>query len=73
MKDSKIGRGINLVVVDQNTLKVKHSNYYDTFVDDTSFFRYLKSEVKDGDIVMLASFDEMTNGYVNYYDWTKRS
>ncbi|RNA19337.1 O-linked-mannose beta-1-2-N-acetylglucosaminyltransferase 1-like [Brachionus plicatilis] len=61
LPDNKIGRGINLIVIDQNNLEVKSMDAYDTYTDDTNFYRYITKNTKDGDIVMIASFDEMAN------------
>lgn len=62
MKDNKIGRGINLLVIDQGTFEIKTQDSYDTFTDDAHFFRYIKTSTSDGDIVVMASYDEMANG-----------
>lgn len=61
LKDSKIGRGINMVVLDKETLAIKSADSYDTFTDDGVFYRFVKMEIADGDIVLIASFDEMAN------------
>ncbi|CAF1035789.1 unnamed protein product [Rotaria sp. Silwood1] len=62
LKDSKIGRGINLVALDNTTLNVKLIDTFDTYLEETFFLRTLKINLNDGDIVILASFDEMTYG-----------
>ncbi|CAF2618163.1 unnamed protein product [Rotaria sp. Silwood2] len=62
LKDSKIGRGINLVAFDGTTLDVKITDTFDTYLEETFFLRTLKVNLNDGDIVILASFDEMTYG-----------
>lgn len=56
-----MGRGINSVVIDQKTYQIKAINYYDTFTEDSNFLRYIKTELVDEDIVILASYDEMAN------------
>jgi len=97
LKDSKIGRGINMVVLDrmyififkmnikkskiigsifliqkinycfnflfkkEETLNIKSAESYDSFTDDSLFYRYVKTTLSDGDIVMIASYDEMAN------------
>ena len=62
LKDVKMGRGINIVVIDKDAYSVKYVNYFDTFTEDASFLRYIKTDLMDGDIVLIASYDEMTNG-----------
>ncbi len=42
-------------------MEVKSAESYDTFNDDSVFYRYVKTVVGDGDIVMIASYDEMAN------------
>jgi len=61
MKENKIGRGINLVVIDKNSYEVKLIDSFDTFEDDNKFLRAIKTNINDGDIVILASYDEMAN------------
>ncbi|CAF0770892.1 unnamed protein product [Rotaria sordida] len=62
LKDSKIGRGINLAAFDGATLDVKLTDTFDTYLEETFFLRTLKVSLNDGDIIILASFDEMTYG-----------
>lgn len=62
LKDSKIGRGINLVAFDSKTYDLKLTETFDTYLEETFFLRALKLNLNDGDIVILASFDEMTYG-----------
>ncbi|CAF0720231.1 unnamed protein product [Brachionus calyciflorus] len=61
LPDNKIGRGINMVVVNKDTLEVKEIETFDTYGDDSSFYRYVTSTLSDGDIILLASYDEMAN------------
>lgn len=83
LKDSKIGRGINLVAFDTTTFDVKLTETFDTYIEgklkkrlhwkpslyivllETFFLRALKLSLNDGDIIVLASFDEITYGLVN--------
>ncbi|CAF3441279.1 unnamed protein product [Rotaria socialis] len=62
LKDAKIGRGINLVALDSVTYDVKLTETYDTYIEETFLLRTLKVTLNDGDIIILASFDEMTYG-----------
>lgn len=62
LKDSKIGRGMNLVAFDGKTYDVKLIETFDTYLEETFFLRALKLNLNDGDIIMLASFDEITYG-----------
>ncbi|CAM2710773.1 unnamed protein product [Rotaria socialis] len=62
LKDAKIGRGINLVALDSVTYDVKLTETYDTYIEETFLLRTLKVTLNDADIIILASFDEMTYG-----------
>ncbi|CAF3774801.1 unnamed protein product [Adineta steineri] len=62
LKDAKIGRGVNLVAFDGKTYDVKLTETFDTYLEETFFLRTLKLNLNDGDIIILASFDEMTYG-----------
>ncbi|CAF1137046.1 unnamed protein product [Didymodactylos carnosus] len=62
LKDSKIGRGVNLVAIDGKTFDIKITETFDTYLEETFFLRNLKLNLNDGDIVIMASFDEMTHG-----------
>ncbi len=42
-------------------IKKIFTNFY--FIDSV-FYRYVKAVVKDGDVVMIASYDEMANSLV---------
>ena len=123
MKEHKIGRGINLVVIDSNwptcfiilhfsyvykfrytlitssnkiedTMEAKAVENFDTFSDglsllriktyfvlpnwplklnwcfmwkDAALLRFLKEKTIDEDIVIMASYDEMSNGYFSFH------
>ncbi|UJR23354.1 hypothetical protein I4U23_026366 [Adineta vaga] len=62
LKDSKIGRGVNLVAFDGKTYDLKLTETFDTYIEETFFLRTLKLNLNDGDIIVLSSFDEMTYG-----------
>ncbi|CAF0787597.1 unnamed protein product [Adineta ricciae] len=62
LKDSKVGRGVNLVAFDGKTFELKLTETFDTYIEETFFLRTLKLNLNDGDIVILSSFDEMTYG-----------
>ncbi|CAF0806787.1 unnamed protein product [Rotaria sp. Silwood1] len=62
LKDSKISRGSNIVVIDGKTYDVKLVETFDTYLEENFFLRTLKLKINDGDILILASFDEMTYG-----------
>lgn len=77
LKDSKVGRGVNLAAFDGKTFDVKLIETFDTYLEgklkdfldeliiielETFFLRTLKLNLNDGDIIILASFDEMTYG-----------
>ena len=81
LKDSKIGRGVNLVAFDGKTFEMKLTETFDTYLEgkftsvffsinplsmiislETFFLRALKMSLNDGDVIVLASFDEMTYG-----------
>lgn len=79
LKDTKIGRGINLVAVDAKTFEIKLVDTFDTYSEgekrestwersmpvlflENFFLRTLKVTLNNGDIVILASYDEMTYG-----------
>lgn len=62
LRDNKISRGINMVVINQHNLAVKSIETFDTWTDDTAFYRKLRSGTEDGDIILMASYDEMSNG-----------
>ena len=79
LKDSKLGRGINFVALDNKTYAVKLIETFDTYIEgkqkireeikrllitilETFFLRTLKLNLNDGDIAILASFDEVTYG-----------
>ncbi|CAF3773594.1 unnamed protein product [Rotaria sordida] len=59
IKDLKIGRGSNIVVVDGKTYDVKFIETFDTYLEENFFLRTLRLKLNDGDILILASFDEM--------------
>lgn len=54
-------RGINAVFIDVRTKKVSSVTYFDTYVEDFALIRYLKRDVPDEAIVLMASFDEMSS------------
>ncbi|CAF3511522.1 unnamed protein product [Rotaria socialis] len=62
LKDTKIGRGLNVAVVDSKTYDVKFIENFDTYLEETFFLRFLRLKLNDGDIVIIASHDEMTYG-----------
>ncbi|CAF1025896.1 unnamed protein product [Adineta ricciae] len=62
LKDSKVGRGLNIVVINSTTFDVKLIETFDTYLEETFFLRALRLNLTDGDIVIMASFDEMTSG-----------
>jgi hypothetical protein len=61
IKDKKVGRGVNIVVLDPVSFEVKLKENYDTFREDAHFYRTINS-LQEGDIILIASHDEMTNG-----------
>lgn len=51
------------------TIKTANNKYvvdkietFDTFADDARFFRFIKTEIADGDLMIMASYDEMASG-----------
>lgn len=44
-----------------DNLQVKSIDAFDTFTDDAAFYRKLKTGTEDGDIILIASYDEMAN------------
>ena len=58
---------------DGNCFKFVFYWYYEFYNDffllkiDATFFRYIKTDVNDGDIILIASYDEMSNGYVHFF------
>ncbi|CAF4346235.1 unnamed protein product, partial [Rotaria sp. Silwood2] len=63
LKDSKISRGSNIVVIDSKTYDVKSVETFDTYLEGkVNAYIYDKRKLNDGDILILASFDEMTYG-----------
>ncbi|CAM4802124.1 unnamed protein product [Rotaria magnacalcarata] len=62
LKDTKIGRGLNVAVVDSKTYDVKFIENFDTYLEETFFLRFLRLKLNDGDIAIIASHDEMTYG-----------
>ncbi|CAF2720777.1 unnamed protein product [Rotaria sp. Silwood2] len=63
LKDSKISRGSNIVVIDSKTYDVKSVETFDTYLEGkVNAHIYDKRKLNDGDILILASFDEMTYG-----------
>jgi hypothetical protein len=62
LKDAKIGRGVNVVGMDGKTFDVKLVDTFDTYSEDNFFLRALKINLSNGDIIILASYDEMTYG-----------
>jgi hypothetical protein len=80
LKDTKIGRGVNVVAIDGETFDVKLIDTFDTYSEgrrtwliywwkkinylflENFFLRTLKLNLNNGDIIILASYDEMTYG-----------
>lgn len=62
LKDSKIGRGVNMVAIDSKTLQVKLVQAFDTYAEENFFLRTLKVNLNNSDIILLASYDEMSSG-----------
>ncbi|PVD24594.1 hypothetical protein C0Q70_15078 [Pomacea canaliculata] len=56
------GRGLNMAVINSKTLEVTEVKYFDTYVDDASLIRYLKKDIPDDSVVMIASYDEASTG-----------
>ncbi|XP_052214269.1 protein O-linked-mannose beta-1,2-N-acetylglucosaminyltransferase 1-like isoform X1 [Dreissena polymorpha] len=57
---NNVGRGMNVVVINNNTLKVEAVKSYDTYQDDYQFLRDLMTGIKEGHAIIMASFDEIT-------------
>ncbi|KAK3604443.1 hypothetical protein CHS0354_031746 [Potamilus streckersoni] len=53
-------RGINAIFIDYKTGKVLDTQTFDTYLDEYSLVHYLKSKVEQENIMIAASFDEMT-------------
>jgi hypothetical protein len=51
----------NYFISKDETFEVKIVDVYDTFQDDSHFHRLMKAEINDGDLVFMASYDEMAN------------
>ena len=80
LKDSKIGRGLNVVIVDGQTFGLKSIETFDTYVEgkrtklmyrscfnevncvfiESFLIRTLRWNMKDGDIILMASYDEIS-------------
>ncbi|CAH1783634.1 unnamed protein product [Owenia fusiformis] len=59
-KSGNTGRGINMVVIDDMSRKMVDRKVFDTYVSDSELIRYLKTEVKDHHVILVASQDEIT-------------
>ncbi|XP_045167316.2 protein O-linked-mannose beta-1,2-N-acetylglucosaminyltransferase 1-like [Mercenaria mercenaria] len=53
-------RGMNIVIINDKTLVVEYVKTYDTYVDDYEFHKDMKTLVKEGHIIILASYDEIS-------------
>lgn len=56
-----VARGFNVVLINSNSQAVKAVKTFDTYMEEFQFLRFLKREVKDEDILMLATFDDAAN------------
>lgn len=77
LTDSKVGRGLNVIVVDGKTFQVKLIDTFDTYAAgrternqfsnksiriDNFLLRLMKLTLNTGDILIMASYDEMIHG-----------
>ncbi|XP_062592751.1 protein O-linked-mannose beta-1,2-N-acetylglucosaminyltransferase 1-like isoform X2 [Saccostrea cucullata] len=62
MSDEKqnIGRGLNVLFIDGDSHKVIDQKVFDTYAEDQTFLQFVQLKIKDGTVVILASFDEIT-------------
>ncbi|XP_061178823.1 protein O-linked-mannose beta-1,2-N-acetylglucosaminyltransferase 1-like isoform X2 [Saccostrea echinata] len=63
MSDEKqnVGRGLNVLFIDGDSHKVIDQKTFDTYSEDQTFLQYVQLRIKDGTVVIMASFDEITN------------
>ncbi|CAF1025761.1 unnamed protein product [Adineta steineri] len=61
-KGVQVGRGLNFIAINSTTLEVKYNETFDTYLEESFFLRVLKLKLSDSDIIIMASFDEMTSG-----------
>lgn len=54
------GRGMNVAVIDSVTRFVQHVSHFDTYEDDSSQLETLLLNLRQGDILILLTFDEPT-------------
>jgi len=62
LKDSKVGRGLNVIALDGRTFEMKISDTFDTYLEESFLIRSLRLGLHDGDIIIVASYDEMSYG-----------
>ena len=57
-KKENVHRGLNVAVINDKTLQIVETKYFDTYIYDEDFKGYMENDVEEGHIVMIASFDE---------------
>ncbi|KAL4226255.1 hypothetical protein ACF0H5_014238 [Mactra antiquata] len=59
-KKKNYDRGMNVIVINDKTLEIEFTKIYDTYIDDYDFLRDMKSKVNEGNLVIIASYDEVS-------------
>lgn len=57
-KRGNVYRGLNVVVINDRTLEVVNTKSFDTYIYDEDLKEFIKNEVKENDLVIIASYDE---------------
>ncbi|XP_052781586.1 protein O-linked-mannose beta-1,2-N-acetylglucosaminyltransferase 1-like isoform X2 [Mya arenaria] len=59
-KLDSVYRGISMVLIDDKTMEVEIVKSYDTYTDDYEFLKDIAGKAKKGQVMFIASFDEMS-------------